>query len=175
MRRHSRGVPAPGQVVQSVYVLQSPFFGKNLELVEGLARRLDPRRSDITRRYRTSVGRARCLVMSKTRAFRTSFLRLAEAISVLARASFNYSIFIGFAIVEDKGIEPLTLGSQSQCSPAELIPQTLRPVDWRVARASLQDRRAVRSWIGLSKPNSGEERVESVDLAAMPSRAGGQD
>jgi hypothetical protein len=71
----------------------SPFFGKNLELVEGLARRLDPRRSDITRRYRTSVGRARCLVMSKTRAFRTSFLRLAEAISVLARASFNYSIF----------------------------------------------------------------------------------
>ena len=63
--------------------------------------------------------------MSKTRAFRTSFLRLAEAISVLARASFNYSIFIGFAIVEDKGIEPLTLGLQSQCSPAELIPQDL--------------------------------------------------
>ena len=106
--------------------LQSPFFGKNLELVEGLARRLDPRRSDITRRYRTCVGRARCLVMSKTRAFRTSFLRLAEAISVLARASFNYSIFTGSAAtVEDKGIEPLTLGLQSQCSPAELIPQDL--------------------------------------------------
>ncbi len=44
---------------------------------------------------------------------------------VLARASFNYSIFREEA-VEDEGIEPSTLGLQSQCSPAELIPQPER-------------------------------------------------
>lgn len=43
---------------------------------------------------------------------------------MLARASFNYSIFMVWR-VEDKGIEPLTLGLQSQCSPTELIPLVL--------------------------------------------------
>jgi hypothetical protein len=44
---------------------------------------------------------------------------------MLARASFNYSIFMVWR-VEDKGIEPLTLGLQSQCSPTELIPRGSR-------------------------------------------------
>lgn len=43
------------------------------------------------------------------------------------RTSFIYSIFN--TDVEDEGIEPSTLGLQSQCSPAELIPQT-----WEASR-----------------------------------------
>jgi len=104
-----------------VYNFNSPFFGKNLRTEdqvlsararEGLALELDPRRSDITRRYRTCVGRARCLVMSKTRAFRTSSAACARAPADVcvstrgpqkelasvdtARASFNYSVFMWF-------------------------------------------------------------------------------
>ena len=50
-----------------------------------------------------------------------SRLERFRTITVLARASFIYSIVM--SAVEDKGFEPLTLGLQSQCSPAELIPQ----------------------------------------------------
>ena len=49
---------------------------------------LDPRRLDITRRYRTSVGRARCLVMSKTRAFHIVSLRCAQRIASTACSCF---------------------------------------------------------------------------------------
>jgi hypothetical protein len=41
--------------------------------------------------------------------------------SLRARTSFIYSVVR--SAVEDEGIEPSTLGLQSRCSPAELIPQ----------------------------------------------------
>ena len=42
----------------------------------------------------------------------------------MLRASFNYSVV---RHVEDEGIEPSTLGLQSRCSPAELIPRGRAP------------------------------------------------
>jgi hypothetical protein len=102
-------------------------------------------------RYRTLVGRAalsrdvprlerfahrfmpRPAALDRSSAFgRSSSHRIACGETVLARASFNYSVFSGFVAgdrpgdVEDEGIEPSTLGLQSQCSPAELIPRALR-------------------------------------------------
>jgi hypothetical protein len=62
---------------------------------------------------------------------------------MLARASFNYSIFMVWR-VEDKGVEPLTLGLQSQCSPTELIPRGSRRTGG-LLWASLHDRRGRRA------------------------------
>ena len=66
------------------------------------------------------------------------------------------------AVVEDEGIEPSTLGLQSQCSPAELIPLTWSVGGLRCARASHPGPPRPTPWrVGLSKPNSGEESVLS--------------
>lgn len=53
----------------------------------------------------------------------------------MLRTSFIYSIVN--TDVEDEGIEPSTLGLQSQCSPAELIPQTRERVETDIVLETL--------------------------------------
>jgi hypothetical protein len=97
-RRHLRGVPAHGQVVSVYNVIRR-------SLVRTWERRADcPRLRSQTLGHHTPaglthVGRRRCcLVVSKTRAIRTSFSCAPQPqgleLDMLARASFNYSIFI---------------------------------------------------------------------------------
>ena len=134
IRRHLHGVPARDQVDSAiVYIL---YLRRSLVRTHPLvrmfeqhgltARVLDPRRSDIASSTFPDSRREGSMLSSDVQdssdfAHRCcSALRQSTCLLVL-RSTIQFSTD-SVRNVEDEGIEPSTLGLQSQCSPAELIP-----------------------------------------------------
>ena len=86
---------------------------------------------------------------------RLRFASVPGRACVLARASFT--ILLSERYVEDEGIEPSTLGLQSQCSPAELIPQPRESC----VRFSVR-RDGVSPFAGGPLPSAGSAAAESA-------------